>query len=103
MLTSMMAFHWSSVSSSVSPPQAMPALLNIRSSRPVRATTASTAAATAVALGPGRVADAGSLQALGGAGRGGAGDTGADDVGARGPQRPAQRRADARAAAGDDR
>ena len=30
---SMIAFHWSSVSSSVSPPQTMPALLNIRSSR----------------------------------------------------------------------
>src|SRR6185312_11201190 len=47
--TSMMAFHWSSVSSSVSPPHTMPALLNIRSSLPVRATTSSTAACTAAA------------------------------------------------------
>src|SRR5215217_7591374 len=47
MLTSMMAFHWSRVSSSVSPPQTIPALLNIRSSRPVRSTTSSTAACTA--------------------------------------------------------
>jgi hypothetical protein len=57
MLTSMMAFHWSRVSSSVSPPQAIPALLNIRSSRPAPSTTASTAAATAVASVTSRVAD----------------------------------------------
>ena len=51
----------------------------------------------------GRCRGAGTVQALRGAGRRGAVDVGADDVGARVDQGPAQRRADARAGAGDDR
>ena len=45
----MIAFHRSRPSSSVSPPNEMPALLNMRSSRPAVATTSSTSACTAAA------------------------------------------------------
>ena len=100
----MMAFHWSRVSSSVSPPQVMPALLNIRSMRPVRSTTSSTAVLYGGRVGDVELPRGPRLgQGCGGACGGLAVDVGADHVGTGGGQRTAQGGADSRAGSGDDR
>ncbi len=92
-LMSMMAFHWSNVSSSVSPPQTMPALLNIRSSCPVRVDHAVDRGLHGGRIGDVEASRPGAERCRGRRG-GVAVDVGAEHLGAGGHQRAAQRRAD---------
>ena len=107
MLTSMIEFQWSRVSSSVSPPMLMPALLNITSSAPARRPPTSTSAETAAAsvtssatarAEPGPVARRGDRREAASRSRS-AHTTWAPAC----DQRPRERRADPGAGAGDDR
>ena len=106
MLTSMIEFQWSRVSSSVSPPMLMPALLNMRSSAPASAATEVTSDDTAAAsvtssatarAEPGPSHDEATAEAASRS------RSAQHHVGAGVHQRPRERRADTGAGAGDDR